>query len=481
MKHFLSLSLLILALTASGYDFKVDNVCYNITSIPDKTCSVAPETADGGYSGELIIPSSVTFEGIDFAVTSIDYYAFERNYDLKSVVIPPSVLTVGNGAFESCYGLETVIIQDSSNSLQLGYNKMIQNVTGQGQGTFFKSSLSHVYIGRPLTYVNGRYYGYTPFNHCNIKSVEFGSNITVIPERMFCGCEKLENVVFPTTITSIQSLAFSSCKALKEINLNQGLKTIGTSAFGGIGISELEIPSSVETVNGSFSGCSQLTKVRFGSNETKVEQYSFSNCTSLVDIELPSTMTVIPQSLFEGCSSLKNVEIPSGVTNLDYSAFCSCSSLETLKLPEGLENIGSDVFYNCENLINITLPASVSFVGFHSFQECPKLKTITCLSTTPPACDEHAYENHPFDNITYLTATLYVPAESIESYKATSPWNMFVHTEDVANSGTESVSLSSEPEPIMYIDCLGNVSTSPFQGFNVVRYSDGSSSKVIHP
>jgi hypothetical protein len=59
---------------------------------------------DDGYTGSVVISSTVTFENVTYNVTSIESYAFQGCH-ITSVTIPNSVESIGLSAFYSCYGL----------------------------------------------------------------------------------------------------------------------------------------------------------------------------------------------------------------------------------------------------------------------------------------------------------------------------------------------------------------------------------------
>ena len=84
--------------SALAYDVKIDGIYYDIYS--DKTAAVI----SGGekYSGEVVIPSSITSEGKEYTVTSIGKKAFYGCSDLTSVTIPNSVTSIGDYAFKTC-------------------------------------------------------------------------------------------------------------------------------------------------------------------------------------------------------------------------------------------------------------------------------------------------------------------------------------------------------------------------------------------
>ena len=70
------------------YDFEVEGIYYRITSEDDMTVAVTFRDFRGsGYSGSVIIPSEVTFEGENYQVTSINPGAFDRS-EITSISIP---------------------------------------------------------------------------------------------------------------------------------------------------------------------------------------------------------------------------------------------------------------------------------------------------------------------------------------------------------------------------------------------------------
>ena len=85
--------------SASAYDVEIDGICYNLNS-EGKTAEVT--SVEKKYSGEVVIPSSITVEGKEYTVTSIGYQAFYECYSLTSVTIPNSVTSIGVFAFRGC-------------------------------------------------------------------------------------------------------------------------------------------------------------------------------------------------------------------------------------------------------------------------------------------------------------------------------------------------------------------------------------------
>lgn len=144
------------------------------------------------------------------------------------------------------------------------------------------------------------------------------------------------------------------------------------------------------------------------------------NITSKTD----HTCSVASYSYYSG-----DITIPATVTynNIEYSvtaiaeeAFQNCTNLTSVTIPSSVTSIGYQAFEGCENLYDVTIPNSVKTIGFAAFHGCRDLTSVTSLNTAPPgAVDASFYSG------TYSKATLYVPAESVDLYKAATCWKKF--------------------------------------------------------
>ena len=105
MRAVLTAVLSLVATTASAHSFEVDGIYYNKNS--DGTVSVTFKGSStfqyaNEYTGDVIIPSSVTYSGTTYSVTSIGNSAFQDCSGLTSVSIPNSVKSIGGLAFCGC-------------------------------------------------------------------------------------------------------------------------------------------------------------------------------------------------------------------------------------------------------------------------------------------------------------------------------------------------------------------------------------------
>ena len=116
-KQLLLLVMILLPLVVKAYDAYVDGIYYNFNKDGKNAIvtylSFASSDNTFAYSGVVIIPDKVTYNGETYSVTSIDQCAFWLCSELTSVTIPNSVLSISSGAFTGCSGLKTVTIPQS--------------------------------------------------------------------------------------------------------------------------------------------------------------------------------------------------------------------------------------------------------------------------------------------------------------------------------------------------------------------------------
>ncbi|MCQ2261315.1 MAG: leucine-rich repeat domain-containing protein, partial [Bacteroidales bacterium] len=373
---FLVLFALLGLASAWAYDFGAvaptgQTLYYTITSSSSHTVSVVPPNLTGWSSsftkptGSLTIPSTVTYGGTAYSVTSIGSYAFNNCSGLTSVTIPNSVTAIGDDAFESCSGLTSVTIPNSVTSigdLAFGYCSGLtsvtipNSVTSIGSYAFDQCSrLTHVAF-------NARNCNNGTFSGCtNIRTFTFGDSVQRIPAWLCCGLA-ITSITIPNSVTSIGSHAFDGCSGLTgSLTIPNSVTSIGGYAFAGCSglTGSLTIPNSVTSIGGSaFEGCSGLT----GS------------------LTIPNSVTSIGDRAFYRCSGLTGrLTIPNSVTSIGSSAFDGCSGLTgSLTIPNSVTSIGSYAFYGCSGLTgSLTIPNSVTSIGIYAFRNCTSLNHVT--------------------------------------------------------------------------------------------------------
>jgi hypothetical protein len=202
--------------TTYAHDFELDGIFFNINGDEAAVTFKGESSRDysNEYYGDVVIPSSVTYEGKTYKVTEIERYAFDLNYKINSIVIPNSITTIGELAFQKCSGLTSVTIPNSVTYLDGYIFAFCDNLV---EATL-PNNLSHL--------------GMFTFQDCpSLKSITIPDCVTEIVWGMFYGCKKLENVYIPKSVKSIDKYAFNSCETLKTIHIPDSVESIGVFSF----------------------------------------------------------------------------------------------------------------------------------------------------------------------------------------------------------------------------------------------------------
>ena len=176
----------------------------------------------------------------------------------------------------------------------------------------------------------------------------------------------------------------------------------------------------VTTIGGfAFDGCASLTSITIPNSVTKIGERAFRRCTGLTSVTIPNSVSTIGESAFFDCTGLINVTIPNSVTTIGEWAFCSCTGLTSVTIPNSVTTISEGAFWNCSGLTSFTIPNSVTTIGDEAFKSCSSLTILTIENATPPEVRGWAFGGVS-ENI-----TIYVPAESVEKYKAAEGWSEY--------------------------------------------------------
>ena len=134
---------------------------------------------------------------------------------LFSVILPRSITTIGDSAFENCYNLTSISIPD--------------NITNIGHYTFENCiNLTAIELPSEIEEI-----GHQLFYRCNsLSSLNIPSNIKTINMQAFFGCSKLTELTLPASLETIEEGAFNFCTNLNTIHCQATEPPLCSGALG---------------------------------------------------------------------------------------------------------------------------------------------------------------------------------------------------------------------------------------------------------
>ena len=360
----------------------------------------------------LAVPGGFTAYTVPNTVKHIGEYAFRGCSNLHSVEIPNSVTSIGNSAFYYCTNLQNVVIPNSVTSISYSAFRGCSN-------------LQSVEIPNSVTTI-GEY----AFSSCaNLQSVEIPNSVASVERGVFCGCKSLQSVVIPNSVTSIGDEAFRACSNLQSVDIPNSVTSIGEWAFSYCSnLQSVVVPSSITNIEPKvFYSCLRLSKIEVSSDNKHYSSkdgvlFNKSGDTLLAvpgaftAYTVPNSVKHISRDAFYGCKNLQSVVIPNSVTRI--GGFGYLENLQNVVIPNSVELIEGFTFVGCKKLQSIVIPNSVMLISGCAFLECENLKSITVEAQTPPIVREDVFTETSLQ-------TIYVPAASVEKYKAAEGWKKY--------------------------------------------------------
>ena len=373
----------------------------NIDVAQYATATVAVPQPTGNIS---ITANGENIDIAQYATASVNVDAPAKDYIVEGAVYDPTATY--SGEFTGNTYIKSITIPEGFTSIQYGILKDIESlesliipntVTSIGDSIFHRSfTIDTLTIPDSVTTI-----GYNMLNNGDsfkkggVKNIVIGSGLSEVKQDSYGnyagffgeGCtRRCETIKVSPNNTTYDSR--DNCNAIIETATNTLL----------VGCNGTVIPSSV----------------------TAIKEYAFYHCYTLPTITIPEGVTKISGSTFSHCESMTSVTIPNSVTSIGDSSFSWCKGLTTVTIPNSVESIGQYTFYVCSSLTNVNIGSGVTSIGAYAFSDV-KNANITILATTPPTLGSSGF------GYTFNKIQIYVPAESVDAYKAATNWSTYAN------------------------------------------------------
>ena len=366
--------------------------------IPDNAIGDNEWNQENKTISTIILPNSIT---------TIGNGAFNSSGIKGSLSLPASVTSIGSNAFSGCYGL-TGTLNLPADLTTLG-EKAFSNCSGLTGTLAIPSGIT--------MFGEGAFYGCSGFT-----SLILPSGITTIGTLddefgLFQDCSGFTGALtIPAGVTTIGSSAFLDC-GFTSIGLSTGLKTIGDMAFYECShfTGALSLPTGLETIgNQAFEGCTGFTSLTLPAGLTTIGYKAFKGCKGFTgSLLLPTTLTTFAESsyhegsAFEGCTGFTgDLTIPAGVINIGRHSFRNCTGFTGSLTILGKETtFGEEAFSGCSGFISLSLPNEMTTIGNGAFKGCSGFSGPLTLPTALTTIGYGAFEG-----CSGFTGTLTLPA-----------------------------------------------------------------------
>lgn len=274
------------------------------------------------------------------------------SFNFGDVTLPDSLTSIGDSAFRNA----------NFKSLKLGKGITDLHKVGVDPADGYKISFT------------------SAFKNASFEAIDFGDGVEAIRPVLSSNKDTLKSVKFGAALRMIEKNAFKDFSQLTNVDFTAAtaLESLGMSAFCGTGLSSVDLSKCTmlkEIPANCFAGCKSLRDVKFNEGLQTIGNSAFDSY---------SYWAQTPP--YDCCfNALGSLRFPSSLKTIGDSAFVGSTNLSEVVLNDGLEAIGylafgapvEDDFYANSTLTNVVIPASVTMLGNFVFNACTNLWEIT--------------------------------------------------------------------------------------------------------
>ena len=378
-----------------GEEFTVEcngiNMKFKVLSNPNEV-ACAQYCINQYYTGDVVIPSSVEYQGQAYNVTELDWYAFYR-CDMSSITLPSTLKTIRDAAIMNCRNITSLSFPASLEYVSLGAlanDYKLSSIEVDPNCQYYCSIDGALFAKNSYTQKAWQLVQYPIGNHASSYTVPEG--VESIGDCAFDGNSYLNTIVLPSTLYFIKQAAFSTC----------------------YGLQSLSIPASViELEENSITGYTRITSYEVASDNTV-----YTAIDGVVYTKDGEKLIGYPSAAPNTTYSIKE-----GTTNICDGAFAFSQNLRYVTIPNSVKRIGFSAFSNSHRLQSIDIPESVTEIKWYAFQGCDSLKTVYLRPLTPPSVTGSIFGGYTNPN-----PNIFVPYQSVQAYRENYYFNsMLMH------------------------------------------------------
>jgi len=338
------------------------------------------------------------------------------------------------------------------------------SVTGIGTSAFDHCiQLTSVTIPGSIKSIGG-----AAFWGCSFETVSILDGVTTICDSAFFLCERMKKITIPNSVTSIGRAAFCQCKELKAVALPDGITNVADSLFYKCyELDTVNIPKSATRIGvEAFASCRNFNSAPLVMPDgvVTIADKAFIGGPRFDTLVIPSTVTSLGAQAFDG-AKIKVLVIPDNIKTIPDNAFSGCE-MESIILKEGVTTIEQFGLYG-NHITSLVLPSTITKLDYCAF-DCSTLKSIVCLAPEPPTAN--------FVNYSTKIDTVYVPANSVSKYKASSDWEdkviLPIEYCNVTLATADNAFGTVSGEGSLIKGASTEITATPADGYRFVKWSD---------
>ncbi len=391
--------MLVLCISASADTTSGD---YKYRELDDGTIMIMEYN---GTDTDLVLPE--TLDGYSVSTIYHHFSNAESVKELTSLTIPDTLTAIQPGAFTFTPKLTEIHVSKDHPTLAfidgVLYNKehksiirYLQTNTAETfdipdgiklieEDAFFRSQLVTVNIPGSVEQIDRE-----GFNQCDqLKELNMAEGLKTIGKAVIFNCSSLEEITFPSTVTEVDEYNCTACDNLKEIRVdpaNPVLEVIDGALINkrdGLLIAhphqrEAEvctIPEGVKRIGPhAFDSNKFIKEVHFPDTLISLGEFAFAYCDNLAEIIMPDSVTEMDISVFNSCRNVHTLHISSGLNKIKTNF--SFLPITELNIPDTVTEIYNSFNY-LKNVTNIIVPSGVTKIGNNSFYSCENLSSLT--------------------------------------------------------------------------------------------------------